>query len=86
MKYDHLKIDNGKCLFCVPGFHKKCTRHTVVSAAEMLLQQLAESIWPHSDHSHFDLGKLSKLSRLVYVVEVILFYMLQIKRMSGQSL
>ena len=26
------------------------------------------------------------LSRLVYVVEVILFYMLEIKRMSGQSL
>ena len=22
----------------------------------MLLQQIAESIWPHSDHSHFDLG------------------------------
>ena len=31
-------------------------------------------------------SKLPKLSRLVYVVYVILFYMLEIKRMSGQSL
>ena len=31
-------------------------------------------------------SKLPKLSRLVYVVEVILYYMLEIKRMSGQSL
>ena len=31
-------------------------------------------------------SKLPKLSRLVYVVEVILFYMLVTKRMSGQSL
>ena len=30
-------------------------------------------------------SKLPQLSRLVYVVEVILFYMLEIKRMSGQS-
>ena len=30
--------------------------------------------------------KLPKLSRLVYVVEVILFYMSEIKRISGQSL
>ena len=31
-------------------------------------------------------SKLPKLSRLVYVVEVILFYMLEIKRMSGHYL
>ena len=31
-------------------------------------------------------SKLPELSRLVYVVEFILFYMLEIKRMSGQSL
>ena len=31
-------------------------------------------------------SKLPKLRRLVYVVEVILFYILQTKRMSGQSL
>ena len=31
-------------------------------------------------------SKLPKLSRIVYVVVVILFYMLEIKRMSGQSL
>ena len=51
--------------------------------------------WPWQDRSKVNTSrnavslkgsKLPKLSRLVYAVEVILFYMLEIKRMSGQSL